>query len=296
VSQIAIQLSVGLVLSGAIGFAAYRRQSLTGSGVIGAIVVGTATFGFGGWVWGMLLVTFFVSSSLLSHYKEATKTDLAAKFAKGHQRDLGQVLANGGVGTLIALLSLFFSQPATLAALLVAFVGAMAAVTADTWATELGVLSKRPPRLVTTWQRVEVGTSGGVSALGTLAALAGAFAIGLAAAAWTAFDGLLGRSRSTSLGTTGMHAHADVGRALWLVPVAVLSGLAGSTFDSLLGATVQVIYFSAARHKETEKRVDPDGTHNIHRRGWRWLGNDQVNFASSVVGALAALLAWHMIN
>ena len=289
-SQFAIQLVVGLVFSGAIGYAAYRRQSLTWSGVAGAIVVGTAIFGFGGWVWGMLLVTFFVSSSLLSHYKGAAKADLAEKFAKGHQRDLGQVTANGGMGALIAFLSLFSTDPTTVAALMFAFVGAMATVTADTWATELGVLSRRPPRLVTNWKRVEAGTSGGVSALGTLAAWAGALAIGLAAVALTALDGLFGGPGLSSLGTLGMW------RALWLVTVAALSGLIGSTFDSLLGATVQAIYYSPVRHKETEKRVDPDGTYNVHRRGWRWLGNDQVNFISSMVGALAALLLWQAVR
>jgi uncharacterized protein (TIGR00297 family) len=290
VNQLAIQLVVGLALSGAIGFAAYRHQSLTGSGVIGAVVVGTAIFGFGGWVWGMLLITFFISSSLLSHYKEAAKEGLAEKYAKGHRRDLGQVLANGGVGALIAFLSLFSTDPAPSAALLFAFVGASAAVTADTWATELGVLGKRPPRLVTTWQRVEAGTSGGVSALGTLAALAGALAIGLATVAYTALDGLFGGPGFSSLGVTGM------GDALWLVPMAALSGLAGSTFDSLLGATVQAIYTSPTRHQETEKRVDPDGTRNVHRRGWRWLGNDQVNLISSIVGALAAFLLWQILR
>ena len=58
----------------------------------------------------------------------------------------------------------------------------MAAVNADTWATELGVLSRTPPRLITSGKVVERGTSGGVSLAGTLAALGGAAVIGLAAA------------------------------------------------------------------------------------------------------------------
>ena len=190
---------------------------------------------------------------------------------------------------MIAFLAFFSTDPTTLVALTLAFVGAMATVTADTWATELGVLGKRPPRLVTHWQRVEAGTSGGVSALGTLAALAGALAIGLVTVV-TALDGLFGGPGISSLGALAMWG------ALWLVPVAALSGLAGSTFDSLLGATVQAIYYSATRHKETEKRIDPDGTYNVHRRGWRWLGNDQVNFISSIVGALAALLLWRAVR
>jgi uncharacterized membrane protein len=157
------------------------------------------------------------------------------------------------------------------------------------------VLGKRSPRLVTNWQRVEAGTSGGVSALGTLAASAGALVIGLAAVAFIALDRLFSGPGFSS-GTVGAQAHADVGRVLWLVLVAALSGLVGSTSDSLLGATVQAIYYSPTRHKKTEKRVDPDGTRNIHQRGWCWLGNDQVNLISSVVGALAALVLWQIVR
>ena len=280
-----MQWIVGLVLSGLIGIAAYRRGSLSRSGVVGALIVGTIIFGCGGWVWGLLLIAFFVLSSLLSHYQEAAKAGLADKFAKGHRRDLGQALANGGVGALIALASLFYPHPAMLAA----FVGAMAAVNADTWATELGVLSKRPPRLLTTWQTVEPGTSGGISAPGTLASLAGALAIGLAALALGAIDGLLGGPINATLGSDGI-----LGGAL-LIPSAVAGGLAGSLFDSLLGATAQAIYYSPTRRKETEKRVDPDGTPNVRVRGWPWLGNDAVNLISSLLGSLVGALVGTLI-
>ncbi len=269
------QFGLGIVLSSLIAFAAYRRGSLSRSGVAGAIFVGTIIFGFGGLVWGMLLVTFFVLSSLLSHYKEAAKADLAEKFDKGHRRDLGQTLANGGAGALLALGYWFHPGPTLLAA----FVGAMATVNADTWATELGVLSRLPPRLITTWQTVERGTSGGVSGLGTLAALGGALTIGLAALGYSALDELF-------------RGHGAALAGWWFLPAALLGGLTGALFDSLLGATVQAIYYSARRHKETEKRIDPDGTPNVRRRGWRWLDNDGVNFVSSLVGALVGVLVW----
>jgi uncharacterized membrane protein len=63
-------LLIGLILSAIISVVAYRRDSLSESGVIGAMVVGTLIFGFGGWVWGLTLITFFVTSSALSHYRE----------------------------------------------------------------------------------------------------------------------------------------------------------------------------------------------------------------------------------
>jgi uncharacterized protein (TIGR00297 family) len=281
-----IHLGVGLVLSGLIGAAAYRRGSLTKSGVYGAILVGTAIFGFGGWVWGMLLITFFALSSLLSHFHGAVKANLAEKFAKGHRRDLGQALANGGAGALIAAVSAVYPHPA----MFVAYVGAMAAVNADTWATELGVLSKRLPRLVTTWRPVEPGTSGGISALGTWAATAGAATIGLATVGYLAVDGLFGGAGVAAIGAERAWGTFQI------VLVAALSGLFGATFDSLLGATVQAIYYDPRRCRETEKHHASDGRPNVHRRGWRWLGNDHVNLFSSFVGAAVATLVWYALQ
>ncbi|MBN1248068.1 MAG: DUF92 domain-containing protein [Anaerolineae bacterium] len=270
-----IQLLSGIVLSSLIAAVAYRRQALTGSGAVGAVITGSLIFGFGGWPWGMLLITFFVLSTVLSRYRAGTKEQLAEKFAKGSRRDLGQVLANGGLGTLLALAFALFPH----SALLFAFSGAMATVNADTWATELGVLAKRPPRLVTTGRAVEPGTSGAISLLGTLATLAGGGTIGAAAAVFVLLDGLWW---SDVVGP----GRAPIG---WLlVATSALGGLAGSLFDSLLGATVQAIYYTRVRNKETERPVDPDGSLNELIRGWRWLNNDWVNFLSSIVGALVS--------
>jgi uncharacterized protein (TIGR00297 family) len=278
------RLVLGLILSTLIALAAYRRQALTQSGAMGAIVVGSSIFGFGGLVWGLVLIAFFVFSTLLSHYKEGLKEEIAAdKFEKGGQRDFWQALANGGAGALIAAAAyLYFRNPVMFAA----FVGAMATVNADTWATEIGVLSPLLPRLITTFEPVEPGTSGGVTGLGTLATALGALAIGLTGLILLAFDGLFRR--------VGLGALADPGpgRAAWLPAVALVGGLAGSLTDSLLGATAQGIYYCPFCEKETEKRVHTCGGETLYLRGWRWLSNDWVNFLSSLVGAAIAGLLW----
>ena len=56
-----------------------------------------------------------------------------------------------------------------------------AAVAADTFSSELGILSKSKPRLLTSWtfRRVPPGTNGGVTLEGKLAGFAGAFVIAL---------------------------------------------------------------------------------------------------------------------
>jgi len=264
----------GLVISAAIGYAGYVKGALSRSGAAGAIVVGTIIFGLGGWDWGVLLVAFFLSSSLLSHYRRADKAALADKFAKGSQRDAGQTLANGGLGMLLAVGSVIHPHSLWLAA----YVGAMAAVNADTWATEIGVLSQARPRLITTGRVVEVGASGGVSWLGTAYTVLGGAFIGL----------LAGLLRWAASG-------ADE-QVLILFVGGLLGGLAGSLFDSLLGATVQAIYFCDRCVKETERAIHRCRTHTSHLRGWRWLGNDLVNLIASAVGAVVASLMAVWLN
>jgi uncharacterized protein (TIGR00297 family) len=281
-----LQLIIGLLASTAIGIIAYRKAALSKSGVAGAILTGTAIFGFGGWTWGMVLITFFVLSSILSKVKTQSKQALAEKFDKGSQRDFWQAFANAGAGSIIALLYALVPSPA----LLFAFTGAMATVNADTWATEIGVLSKTAPRLITTGRRVEPGTSGGISRLGTAVTLSGGLVIGLATVMFLAMDTVWGGSAFTKV-------HSNTMLVIVAIPFsAALSGLCGSLCDSLLGATVQAIYYSNKRNKETEKVVDPDGSPNQLVRGWRWLNNDWVNFISSWVGAFVGLLLWLIIG
>jgi len=273
-----LQLITGLVLSALISLVACRRRALTASGAAGAIAVGTITFGFGGWTWGLVIVAFFTLSSALSRLGQADKKELADKFGKGARRDLGQVLANGGLATLLALL--YYSNPAP--GLLAAFLGAMAAVNADTWGTELGVLSPTPPRLITTGRRVPVGTSGGVTLLGTAASTLGALFIGLAGYMLVCLEAKLAESSALL--------------SSWIISTTLISGLLGSLFDSLLGATVQGIFFCATCETETEREVHGCGLRTSHLRGWRWLNNDAVNFLSSACGALIAIALWRVFG
>jgi uncharacterized protein (TIGR00297 family) len=266
------RILAGLVLSALIGGIAYRRRSLTASGWLGALLTGTLTFGFGGWAWGLTLIAFFVTSSALSRFRQARKQQLAGeKFEKGGQRDLLQALANGGAGALLALAYGLSGEPP---ALLAAFVGIMATVTADTWATELGVLSPQPPRLVTTWRVVEPGTSGAVTLHGLAATAAGALLIGLVMLVVGAIE-------------------RDVWIP-WLLPAALLGGVGGSLADSLLGATAQAIY-RAPKGDQTERRAAADGAPNPRIRGWRWMNNDMVNFISSLIGGLIGLAIWRIL-
>lgn len=279
--SLSFRFLLGLVLSAAIGLAAYRKRALTRSGVLGALLIGVPIFGFGGWEWGGVLIAFFISSSFLSHYKQQAKEEVAEKFAKGSRRDLGQALANGGVGALLAIGSYFWPHAAWFAA----FVGVIATVTADTWATEIGVLSSHPPRLITSSQEVPAGTSGGVSPLGLGATALGALFVGVLAWLLNLIVEIVRQHGSAELASQGM----------WVLSVALVGGIVGSLTDSVLGATVQGIYYCDRCGKETERTVHRCGATTRHLRGYRWLTNDLVNLLSSAVGGVAAVLVARLL-
>ena len=271
------RILAGLILSTAIGGLAYSRRSLSLSGVLGAIITGTIIFGLGGWVWGLTLIAFFVYGTALSKYKERQKSKVAVeKFDKGSRRDIGQALANGGLGAVLAVFA--FLNP-TQGWLFAAFVGTMATVNGDTWATELGVLSRRPPRLITTGRTVVPGTSGGMTPFGTLMTALGGLAIGLTV--WI----LLGIRTLIGGGSAWL-------TLWWLLPVGLVAGAFGSLTDSLMGATVQAMYTNAETGLETEKKLTRSGLKNSFRRGLPFMDNDAVNFISSGFGAAVAVLLY----
>ena len=266
-----MQILIGFLAGILISLAAWRARSLSRSGAFAAALTGGLIFGLGGLPWAALLLTFFITSSALSKIFKQRKTILSEKFAKGSQRDWQQVLANSSLGSLLVIFA--FTQPENLLPW-IAYLGAMATVNADTWATELGVLSRKPPRLITNGQVVEAGTSGGISFFGTLATLGGAAIIGVVGAAF----------------------YLGVGAwPMWLA--ATLGGVGGSLLDSLLGATVQAIYFCADCQKETERYpVHSCGAETRQIRGWGWLNNDWVNFIASLVGAILSALVWYLLK
>jgi uncharacterized protein (TIGR00297 family) len=271
-------LVVGAVLAAAISLGGYATRSLSPGGAGGAFVVGTLVFGFGGPVWGLLLVFFFVSSSLLSEWRGNDKSEAAQRVERGGKRDLVQVVANGGIPAALAL-----AQAALPGIdLLPAYVGAIAAVTADTWATEIGLTSSEPPRLITSGKTVTAGTSGGVTVLGSFASALAGIAVGVSAATLVFLEAV------------AVFRLPDVSGAPYLL-VAPAAAVAGAAFDSWLGAVAQEVRRCDECNVDTELRVHTCGSATSHSRGIRWLNNDVVNLAASLVGAALAWLLYYTV-
>jgi len=264
------QLLIGFITAFLISILAYFAKMLTLSGAVAATVLGTIVFGLGGFSWAILLLGFFISSSLLSRFLKNRKVQFNEKFSKGSRRDYGQVIANGGIAGLFVFAHFVFPE-STLPWF--GYSATLAAVNADTWATELGVLSKKEPHLITTGKVVERGSSGGVTWFGTGAAFIGAAFIALLAVLFW---------------QEGVNSY-PVGTTLLIFLMIAFAGLAGSLIDSLLGATLQAIYYCPACQKETERHpIHTCDTPTYQIRGLRWLSNDWVNIACALTGAILA--------
>ncbi len=254
---VVLRVVLAFVLSGTVAALAHRRRALSSSGALAATAVGAVILVGGGPWWFGALGAFFGTSTLLGRVGAAYKARTKREFSKGDTRDAWQVLANGGVAAVAALLMIVAPD----ARWLYAFVGALATANGDTWATELGILSRGEPRSIVTLARVPRGTSGAVSALGLGATLAGAFLVALVAAPAS-------------------------GRPLRVLAIGTLAGVVGALVDSLAGATVQESFYCAGCARECEAPLHSCGAVAERRRGIIGFGNDMVNFVATLAGAL----------
>ncbi|WP_078545662.1 DUF92 domain-containing protein [Litchfieldia alkalitelluris] len=255
--DIIIQL-IGIL---SVAFSGYKLKSLTKSGAILTIIIGIAVAAGFGYQGLFLLGIFFVTSSLWSKYKSEKKASIQQKVQKGEQRDYIQVLANGGVPALAGILHTL--SPADI--WLYLFIGAIASANADTWASEIGSLSKRNPLLITSFKRVDRGTSGAISFLGSLSALAGSLLIiGAAFYFWNDLS-------------------------VFAIIVLALTGFLGNWIDTFLGAVIQVSYICEKCGFETEKSFHCNQKTRYYK-GVTFCNNDFINvisiFFASMVGAL----------
>ncbi len=256
---------LGFLAALAVAGTARKRRSLSVDGTVAAIALGTLLVGLSGWWAGILIVVFFASSSVLSHTNKTESIDQV----RGSERDAVQVLANGGIALLAAVLYAATGNGMWMTLL----AGSIAAVNADTWSTEIGRTSRSLPRLITTGKTVPAGTSGAVSRRGLFAALSGAALIGVVS--WIGW-------------CTGWLPDTD---SATLSAVAVIAGgFAGSLVDSLLGATIQEQRWCDTCGKHTEARIHRCGTLTRPIRGLRHVNNDIVNLSCGASGAIVACL------
>lgn len=273
------------IVNAPVGYVAYKKNTLTmPDGFLAAAGIGMLIFVASPLLW-LLLMTFFVSANILTKYKETstTKEEAMAYAEKGGRRDMWQVFANGGSAAILAILVLYVvyvQNGDNVLSLALGVAVAIAASNADTWSTEIGTTSKyNPVWIFNPKKRVPRGTSGGISLKGLGGGILGSLLIALL---FCIYPLMMHESLSTTIAA---------------VVIVTVGGTLGTIIDTILGASVQVVYFCEVCQKETEKKLHTKcgGTKTVYSKGIKWLTNDTVNFFSPLLATLLSLILWVVI-
>lgn len=259
------RLIIGMIFSSSIGIIAFYKKSLTKSGMLGAIILGTVIYATMGFFGASTMILFFITSSFMSHFKKKKKSKVEKQFDKTGNRDIYQVFANGGIGLLYSIL--YFVSGDMIYMLL--FIVSFAAANADTWSTELGILDSGQPISLRTFKRVPKGTSGAVSVIGSFSGFLGSFVVSIYSII------LLNIFYGYSLG-------------IGIIILLSFSGYMGTFIDSILGAYIQGIYITE-NNTETERK-SINGISNKLSRGIEVINNDLVNIISITSASIIPLL------
>ncbi|MBU7017049.1 MAG: DUF92 domain-containing protein [Theionarchaea archaeon] len=209
------EMVIPVIILCSIGILAYKAKVVRGSGLWSGFIIGFTVWMFSGWEYFVISLTFFVLAGAATKYKYEQKKKRGVAEARKGARGYGNVLGNGLVAMVCAVLEGIYGGGYFLAG----FLGAMASATSDTAGGEIGRLSKRPPVLITTFEVVEPGAEGGITPLGEMAELAIAGVIGLIA--WI----------------LGIESGNFYGFKLFIGIAA--AGFVGANIDSVLGATCE---------------------------------------------------------
>ena len=263
-----LNLTLGLLyffLVTAFALAAVILRTIDARGFLASVAVGFVIVFGGGVQWFIIVAVFFALGVAVTLYKYGYKKKIGGAQEKGGARNWPNILANGGLASAFAA-GEYFHPGAAFAAL---FLGSISTAAADTTATELGLLSRSPPRLIVHPRRqVSPGTSGGVSALGFVGAVLASSVIG---------------GMAFVLGVIGTSAPLQE-----VLPLCVLGGVSGAVVDSLMGATVQRRGHCKVCLRQTES-VKHCGEATTVTGGIPFVENNVVNLLSTLAGAGVAL-------
>lgn len=262
-----MEIFIGIISSTIIALVAYNKKSLNISGTIAAIILGSSIFFLGGIIPFIIMLVFFISSSIISKVGKSKKKNLDRIHEKGDARDFIQVIANGGIALICLVLFRINMDSKFLIASAVSF----AASTSDTWASEIGVLSKGKTISIITGKRIEQGVSGGISLLGTFSAVLGAILIGLLYSILHIFTFEYNKN------------------ILGVFLLIVILGFLGSIIDSILGEKFQGHYINEVDGSVTEKKYNGNRK-NYLISGYRFINNDVVNILSNLIVTAISLV------
>jgi uncharacterized protein (TIGR00297 family) len=213
-----------LIANAVLALIGYFTRSVNFSGALGGLVLGAILIFGGGWPLYVALLVFFVIGTATTKLGYARKAKAGLAQEGGGRRGFSHAFSNVGVAAICAIAVSRVARSAygaTELELIPLFMGiaALATAAADTTASEIGQWIGRRAFLPLTLRRVPVGTEGAISIEGTLAGLAGGFAVAVA-------------------GTLAVDAmFAELVAFEWnTVAVLTLAAFFGSYLESILGS------------------------------------------------------------
>ncbi len=189
------EAAILLLVFGVFSLVSYSRRWLDNEGILIAIIVGLFAYLLGDVKALITLFVFFAVGEIATYF-------IKEKKYAHHQRRTANILGNASA----SMVALLLNSP-------IGFFGAIAAALADTLSSEIGILSKKKPVMITTLKPVEPGVDGAVSSLGLVASIVGGLLISIA--------GLL------------------FGLGIQQAAIVLMAGFFGSIMDSIFGATLQ---------------------------------------------------------
>lgn len=257
----------GSTAAALISIISFKLRLLTKSGAVSSFILGTVVFSFGQFKWSIPLIAFFLFSNLVSKVGKTYKRKFENIFDKHSQRDSHQVLANGSLSGFFVIIYLFY--PDEIFYLL--YIGSLSAVSADTWATEIGTMRETVTYNVLTLKKTNQGSSGGVSMSGFLGALLGTIIIAFSAIFWI---------------------HLNI---IYYFCLIIFSGMIGAYIDSVLGASVQLQNKCTICGEITERKIHCGQSANQFS-GIKFITNDFINFTAAVSGAVTVFFINVIMN
>lgn len=267
----------GLIVMGILGTGAYKAGFVDISGLVSAFAIGFLVWYTGGPAAFTLLLFFFFSAGVATKFKYKAKAKKGlAQESKG-RRSWKNVIGSGII-PLIFSIGMFFAPTQELQYWMFGgFIGSVATTTSDTLASEIGVFSKKKPRLITHLRRkVPAGTIGAVSLLGEGVALAAGVIIGVIVLIFAVF-------------TPGMVPIATSEQFMFIMPLAILTGFIGCNMDSLFGAVFQNRFVCEICGAITDKEFHC-GYETKYIGGFKRFTNMHVNLGSSGMGATLGII------
>ncbi|MGX7024120.1 DUF92 domain-containing protein [Vagococcus hydrophili] len=256
-------LILGLLGSSFIAFFGFYFKAISKSGILATIFIGTTIAVCGNFSTWPVIIFLFGSSFCISWVKKLLFHRAIQKEKELHQkneaRDALQIFSN----TLPATLCLIAFYTTNNVAFLVGYLASLSGATADTWSSEIGILSTGKTWDILTFKKIDQGLSGGISWLGTISGCFGS----LFSTACFFFFNLF-----TKIPLTYTHFLLIFG-----------IGILASAIDSLLGSLFQAKY-KTIHNQLTEKE---ENTQLV--KGITWITNDVVNLSTNLISAFLAI-------